>query len=80
MAKTFTSKQFIIDRKDLINHHISELLMMTSIDKIREDIIKSGEFIITAEDILASLDSIPGPLVGQVEAVKPEQCKIVYKF
>ncbi len=69
-----------LDRRDLVNHNIEIILRLTQIDRIRDNLIKSGEFIITAEDILEAIDTIPGPLVDRDSPVKAKDCQIVYKF
>ena len=72
-------KTYNIDRTDLIKHNLEIVIRKLDLDQVVKDLIKGGEFILTAQDILDSLDIVPGAMIGEVYNVKPGECKIIYK-
>jgi len=73
-------KTYNIDRTDLIKHNLEIVIRKLDLDQVVQDLIKGGEFILTAQDILDSLDIVPGAMIGEHHDVKPGECKIIYKF
>jgi hypothetical protein len=71
-------KRYNIQRDDLIKNHLDIVIRKLDLDQVVNDLIKGGEFILTADDILSELDTIPGPAVGTLKCVKAEECGIVY--
>jgi len=72
-------KTYNIDRTDLIKHNLEIVIRKLDLDQVVKDLIKGGEFILTAQDILDSLDIVPGAMIGVRHDVKPGECKIIYK-
>jgi hypothetical protein len=71
-----------VDRKKFVEFFVATTARMTKMFTIREDLIKGGEFIITADDILKNLDTIPTNMVinykGDGLAVLAKDCELVY--
>ena len=66
-----------LKREDLINYYFEIVINKLALDQVRDDLIKGGEFILTAQDILDELEEIPGPLVGQIKPVDSIDCRLV---
>ena len=72
--------KYKISREDLIKHNLEIIIRKVDLDQVVKDLIKGSEFILTAQDILDSLDVVPGYMVGTSHNVKPKDCQIIYKF
>ena len=71
-------KKYQIQRDDLIKSNLSIVIMKLSLDKIVNDLIMTGEFILDCDEILKEIEYIPGPLVGEVKCVHYTEIKIIY--
>lgn len=80
MSYSAANKPYRLDRKRFIMYytnteHLSKLI---SRKRIVEDLIKGSEFIITAQDLLDNLYTIPGSLVGVEGRVLAKDCELYY--
>ena len=74
-----SKKKYQLDRTKFIHWYSNKVWLMTFQPIILEDLIKGGEFILTAEDVLNSIEYIKGSLVGQSVDVRSSDCELVYK-
>lgn len=76
--------QYLIDRKMLIQYALNLPALKERIySMMLEDLVFGGEYIITAEDVLMSLETVPGYLVHPLpesrdEKIPVKHCKIIY--
>lgn len=73
-------KKYQLDRKRFILYYQDTYWLTTMIKKktIIQDLIKGSEYIITAQDILNKMETIPGCLVGVDGRVLVSDCELVY--
>ena len=74
------NKKYQLDRKRFILYYENTLSLTSMIKKkkIVNDLIKGSEFIITAQDLLDSMETIPGCLVGVSGRIATSDCELVY--
>lgn len=72
--------KYKLERGKFISYYPSIVFQLTTQSLIIEDLIKGGEFIITAEDVLANLTEVDGRLVGlEIGSVNPKDCELYYE-
>lgn len=73
-------KKYQLDRKRFILYYQDTFKFTSKIKKktIVQELIKGSEFIITAQDILDSMETIPGCLVGVDGRVATTDCELIY--
>lgn len=70
-------KELLVDREKFINWFLSdELDKLINIQDMNDDLIKSGEFILTADDLLSRAIYVPGHVLVEL----PEGSKITDEF
>lgn len=76
-----TAPIYKLDRRKFVEHYTKFLFQLTTVDKIKEDLILGGEFIVTAEDMLSNLSKVDGTLVGLSKGVtvNPKNCVLYYE-
>lgn len=72
------SKKYKLDRKKFIEYYPIGIHGMIDYDQVKNDLIKGSEFILSAQDILDSMDFIAGKLVGEPLNVKASDCELIY--
>jgi len=74
------SKKYKLDRKVFLLYYQDTPFFLLMIKKkiIVNDMILGGEFVITAQDVLDSMETIPGALVGVQGKVLSSDCELIY--
>ena len=74
------AKKYQLDRKRFILYYQDTHKITAKINKktIIRNLILGSEFVITAEDILNSMETIPGCLVGVIGSVSARDCELIY--
>lgn len=71
--------RYKLERRAFVNYYSIKLFQLANIDTIREDLILGGEFILTAEEMLANLTQVEGKLVGVTGTVDAKQCDLYFE-
>jgi len=72
------AKEYQLDRKQFIEWYPAEVWKMLDPMGVRQDLIKGGEFILSAQDVLDSMQFVSGKLVGAPGDVLAKNCELVY--
>lgn len=78
------SKKYQIERKDLVDYVLTDEFVNKLIPAMRKDITMGGEFILTAEDLLKSVELVPAIYTKEFNPVESsgfvlaKECAPVY--
>jgi hypothetical protein len=71
-------EKYPIDRKEFLSYYRSRIDAMTEQSVVMDDLVKGSEFILTAEDVLHSVERISPHFVGGRINVKGTDCYLYY--
>ena len=75
------SKRYKVNRKKLIEHYPHIIFSLTQVnDNMKEDLIKGGEFILSAQNILDNINIVKGYVLEPpiLKNVSSKDCEIIY--
>ena len=74
--------KFKVDRLKFIQYYPVQVAMSIALDHVQDDLVKGGEFILSAEQILKMVPDVPKYLLvdytGDQRTVPNTECEFIY--
>jgi len=71
--------KYQLDRKKFIEYYPLQVHALMDYNQVRNDLVKGGEFILTAQDVLDNMVYVEGKLVGQDKPIFACDCELTYE-